>query len=133
MQFDNIDFIIIGAAKSVTTCLQTQRQSDPAIYMPDRELHYFTKGYRRGDSWHLSQFSEEGAGRIVGEKFNSHLYTPEAADPPPPALARCEASRTAAEPCGPGRLQIVDALQAGRGRPKQSSATSRAACPTRLN
>lgn len=130
MQFDNIDFIIIGAAKSVTTCLQTQRQSDPAIYMPDRELHYFTRKYSRGDIWHLSQFSEEGVGRIVGEKSNSYLYTPEAADPPPPALAPCEAPPTAAEPCGRGILQIMDASQAGRGRPNQSSATSRKAFPT---
>ena len=79
MQFNDIDFIIIGAAKSATTWLQTQLQSDPAVYMPDPELHYFSREYSRGQDWYLSQFSEEGLGRTVGEKSNSYLYVPEAA------------------------------------------------------
>jgi hypothetical protein len=79
MQFNDIDFIIIGAAKSATTWLQKQLQSDPAVYMPDPELHYFSREYSRGEDWYLSQFSESGVGKIVGEKSNSYLYTPEAA------------------------------------------------------
>ena len=79
MQLNDIDFIIIGAAKSATTWLQTQMQSDPAIYMPDPELHYFSWEYSRGQDWYLSQFSKQGLGRIVGEKSNSYLYVPEAA------------------------------------------------------
>lgn len=79
MQLNDIDFIIIGAAKSATTWLQTQMQSDPAIYMPDPELHYFSWEYSRGQDWYLSQFSKQGFGRTVGEKSNSYLYVPEAA------------------------------------------------------
>jgi hypothetical protein len=79
MQFHDIDFIIIGAAKSATTWLQTQLQSDPEVYMPDPELHYFSREYSRGPEWYLSQFSEEGLGKTVGEKSNSYLYEPEAA------------------------------------------------------
>lgn len=79
MQFDNIDFLIIGAAKSATTWLQTQLQSDPAVYMPDPELHYFSREYSRGEDWYLSQFDAQANGRIVGEKSNSYLYEPEAA------------------------------------------------------
>lgn len=79
MHFHNIDFVIIGAAKSATTWLQTQLQADPAVYMPDPELHYFSREYGRGEDWYLSQFSEEGEGRTVGEKSNSYLYEPEAA------------------------------------------------------
>ena len=79
MQLNDIDFIIIGAAKSATTWLQTQLQSDPAIYMPDPELHYFSREYGRGQDWYLSQFSDEGQGKTVGEKSNSYLYVPEAA------------------------------------------------------
>ena len=79
MQFENIDFLIIGAAKSATTWLQTQLQSDPAVYMPDPELHYFSREYSRGESWYLSQFDEKAGGRIIGEKSNSYLYMPEAA------------------------------------------------------
>ncbi|MGB3797993.1 MAG: sulfotransferase [Alteraurantiacibacter sp.] len=79
MQFKDIDFIIIGAAKSATTWLQTQLQSDPAVYLPDPELHYFSREYDRGHDWYLSQFSDEGIGKVVGEKSNSYLYVPEAA------------------------------------------------------
>jgi hypothetical protein len=79
MQLNDIDFIIIGAAKSATTWLQTQLQSDPAVYMPDPELHYFSREYSRGQDWYLSQFNEQGFGRTVGEKSNSYLYVPEAA------------------------------------------------------
>ena len=67
MQLNDIDFIIIGAAKSATTRLQTQLQSDPAVYMPDPELHYFSREYDRGQDWYLSHFTEEGLGRTVGE------------------------------------------------------------------
>lgn len=79
MQFDNIDFVIIGAAKSATTWLQTQLQSDPAVYMPDPELHFFSREYSRGEDWYLSQFGEGRRGRTVGEKSNSYLYAPDAA------------------------------------------------------
>lgn len=79
MQLDDVDFIIIGAAKSATTWLQTQLQSDPAVYMPAPELHYFSREYDRGTDWYLSQFSEQAAGKCVGEKSNSYLYAPEAA------------------------------------------------------
>ena len=79
LSFEDIDFLIIGAGKSASTWLQTQLQADPTVYMPGPELHYFSREYRRGDDWYLSQFSEEGIGRTVGEKSNSYLYEPEAA------------------------------------------------------
>lgn len=77
MRFNDIDFLIIGAGKSATTWLQTQLQADPAVYMPDPELHYFSREYHRGEEWYLSQFSDRGAGKTVGEKSNSYLYEPE--------------------------------------------------------
>jgi len=80
MKLNDLDFVIIGAAKSATTWLQAQLQSDPAIYMPEPELHYFSREYHRGADWYLSQFSGEGHGKMVGEKSNSYLYAPEAAD-----------------------------------------------------
>lgn len=79
LQFDDIDFLIIGAGKSATTWLQSQLQSDPAVYMVDPELHYFSREHHRGDDWYLSQFCDQGIGKIVGEKSNSYLDDPEAA------------------------------------------------------
>lgn len=80
MQFSDIDFVIIGAAKSATTWLQTQLQSDPSVYMPDPELHYFSREYDRGADWYLSHFDDRGLGKTVGEKSNSYLYEPMAAE-----------------------------------------------------
>jgi hypothetical protein len=69
----SIDFLIIGAAKSATTWLQRNLQSDPGVYMPDPELHYFSRHYERGDDWYLSQFDCDDDSRIIGEKSNSYL------------------------------------------------------------
>ncbi|MDE0590512.1 sulfotransferase [Halocynthiibacter sp. C4] len=79
MQFKDIDFVIIGAAKSATTWLQKQLQMDPAVYMPDPELHYFSREYSRGPDWYFSQFDSQMSDKIVGEKSNSYLYEPESA------------------------------------------------------
>ncbi len=79
LQFSDIDFLIIGAGKSATTWLQMQLQADPAVYMVDPELHYFSREYHRGEDWYLSQFSEDGIGKLVGEKSNSYLDDTECA------------------------------------------------------
>ncbi len=73
LKLSDIDFLIIGAGKSATTWLQTQLQSDPEVYMPDPELHYFSRHYERGEEWYLSQFCDSGAAKTVGEKSNSYL------------------------------------------------------------
>lgn len=88
MQFDDIDFLIIGAGKSATTWLQMQLQSHPSVYMPDPELHYFSREYGKGSDWYLSQFEGEKNGRLVGEKSNSYLYSPHAAERIHSALPR---------------------------------------------
>jgi hypothetical protein len=75
-----IDFLIVGAAKSATTWLQRCLQADPAVYMPDPELHYFSREYHRGADWYLSQFTPGGGARMIGEKSNSYLDTPAAID-----------------------------------------------------
>ncbi|MHA7819575.1 MAG: sulfotransferase family protein [Erythrobacter sp.] len=77
LRFNDIDFLVIGAGKSATTWLQMQLQAHPDVYMVDPELHYFSREYHRGEEWYLSQFSDEGAGKVVGEKSNSYLDDPE--------------------------------------------------------
>ncbi|HEV7307814.1 sulfotransferase [Ensifer sp.] len=79
MQLADIDFLIIGAAKSATTWLQQSLQQNPAVYMPDPELHYFSRNHDKGDSWYLAQFDPQPGQSIVGEKSNSYLDEPEAA------------------------------------------------------
>jgi hypothetical protein len=49
----------------------------PSIYMPDPEIHYFSREYDRGADWYLSHFASADA-RLKGEKSNSYMDTPEA-------------------------------------------------------
>ncbi|AEH86583.1 MULTISPECIES: sulfotransferase [Mesorhizobium] len=78
MQAEDIDFLIIGAAKCATTWLQQSLQADPDVSMPDPELHYFSRHYDRGDDWYFRQFHKTRPGQLVGEKSNSYLDTPSA-------------------------------------------------------
>lgn len=80
MQLDDIDFVVLGAAKSATTWLRHQLQSDPEIYMPDPELHFFSREYHRGVPWYLDQFRPHPDARLIGEKSNSYLDTEAAAE-----------------------------------------------------
>jgi hypothetical protein len=80
MLMREIDFLIIGAAKSATTWLQQSLQQDSSVMMPDPELHYFSRHYERGDPWYLSNFKHEPHHKLVGEKSNSYLDTPFAAE-----------------------------------------------------
>jgi hypothetical protein len=82
MLMEDIDFLIIGTAKSATTWLQRSLRSDPSVVMPnqDLELHYFSREFHRGNKWYLSHFPDrKEVGRVVGERSNSYLDTPQAA------------------------------------------------------
>ncbi len=80
MRMNDIRFIIVGATKSATTWLQQSLQRHPDIYMPDPELHYFSRNYHRGEAWYLSHFDNAAESPIVGEKSNSYMDTPQAAE-----------------------------------------------------
>jgi Sulfotransferase domain len=73
----DIDFLIVGAAKSATTWLQRSLQSDPSVYMPDPELHFFSREFHRELNWYLEQFTPHRGAVLIGEKSNSYLDTPE--------------------------------------------------------
>jgi hypothetical protein len=82
MLMGEIDFLIIGAAKSAATWLQRSLKTDPSFVMParDLELHYFSREFDRGNQWYLSHFPHtKEVGTVVGERSNSYLDTPNAA------------------------------------------------------
>ncbi|WP_137392202.1 sulfotransferase family protein [Rhodoligotrophos defluvii] len=79
MTLDDIGFLIIGATKSATTWLQRALQRDPAVSMPDPELHYFSRFHERGHDWYLAQFHKGLETRLLGEKSNSYLESADAA------------------------------------------------------
>ena len=72
------DFIIIGATKSATTWLQRCLQQDPRIFMPEPELHFFSRHYDHGEAWYESQFEAAQPDQLAGEKSNSYFDEPPA-------------------------------------------------------
>jgi hypothetical protein len=76
MKLEEIDFLIIGAAKCATTWLQVQLQKNPSIYMPDPELHYFSREFDRGNQWYSDQFEVRDGVNLIGEKSNTYLSDP---------------------------------------------------------
>ncbi|NRG18315.1 sulfotransferase [Rhizobiales bacterium] len=79
MKMKDIDFLIIGATKSATTWLQRSLQADPKVFMPDPELHFFSREYNRGEDWYLVRFEGRKRGQVTGEKSNSYLEDAQAA------------------------------------------------------
>ncbi|MCK0143103.1 sulfotransferase [Aliiroseovarius sp. F20344] len=75
-----IDFLIIGAAKCATTWVQQSLAASPGIFMPAPELHFFSREYGKGFDWFNAQFNGAQEGDLVGEKSNSYLTQPDAAD-----------------------------------------------------
>lgn len=72
------DFLIIGAAKAATTWLQHCLQQQPTVFMPDPELHYFSREYHRGSDWYRRHFDGAPEGALWGEKSNSYFKQPDA-------------------------------------------------------
>ena len=75
----DISFLIIGSAKCATTWLQRCLQADPAVYMPDPELHFFSREFEKGIAWYTAQFDCDDRRRLIGEKSNSYIEDPAAA------------------------------------------------------
>lgn len=74
-----LDFLIIGAAKSATTWLQNSLQQNGTVFMPGPELHFFSREYAKGLDWYEEQFRDAGNATLWGEKSNSYLTEPLAA------------------------------------------------------
>lgn len=72
------DFIIIGATKSATTWLQHSLQQHPGIFMPEPELHFFSRDHHQGEAWYQEQFAAAGPDQLIGEKSNSYFDEPPA-------------------------------------------------------
>jgi hypothetical protein len=72
------DFLIIGAAKAATTWLQLCLQQQSTVFMPDPELHYFSREYHRGSAWYAAHFKDAEMNARLGEKSNSYFKQPDA-------------------------------------------------------
>ena len=67
------DFLVIGAQKSGTTTLADRLAAHPDVYLPAREVHYFSHRYDRGPDWYRRALAGAPPGALLGEKSPSYL------------------------------------------------------------
>ena len=75
-------FLGMGAQKAATSWIYACLAEHPQIYMPAKEIHFFSKNakWHRGYDWYESLFSGGPPGRVGGEFSTSYMAFPEAAE-----------------------------------------------------
>lgn len=73
-----LDFVIVGAAKSATGWLANCLASHPQVYLPRQEIHYFSWHHEQHDfAWYNAHFADRTEGQVVGERSNTYLADPQ--------------------------------------------------------
>lgn len=68
-------FLGVGTQKGGTTTLYQLLKKHPEIYLPDnKEIHFFTKHFERGEAWYREQFEASPAGQLRGEITPYYLF-----------------------------------------------------------
>jgi hypothetical protein len=68
-------FLGIGTQKGGTTTLYQLLKTHPEVFVPEqKEVHYFSKHYDRGEDWYLEQFANAAAGQLRGEITPYYLF-----------------------------------------------------------
>ena len=69
------NFFIVGAMKAGTTWLSFNLDNHPQVFIPKKELHYFSnsKNLKKGLRWYESQFSKSDNTIAIGEKTAGYL------------------------------------------------------------
>ncbi len=72
------NFLIVGAQKSGTTSLGRYLERHPAIWVHQKELHFFSSDdrYTRGIEWYRDQFREADGQTLIGEKCPPYSAEP---------------------------------------------------------
>lgn len=68
-------FLGVGTQKGGTTTLYRLLRQHPEVFIPkEKEVHYFTKFYDRGEAWYCDKFADAPAGRVRGEITPFYLF-----------------------------------------------------------
>lgn len=74
------NFLIVGAMKAGTSTLMEYLSDHVEIFMPSRELHFFSnlyvKNYNKGIEWYAKQFENVSSEVAIGEKTPTYSYDP---------------------------------------------------------
>lgn len=71
-------FVVIGAVKAATTWVAHQLRSQPGVFLPREEPHFFSRDYGRGMDWYAGLFEHLPFGTLIGEKSADYLAYPDA-------------------------------------------------------
>lgn len=70
-------FLGLGAQKGGTTTLHLLLAQHPGVFLPaDKELHYFSLYYGKGEAWYRHHFLDAHPGQRCGEITPYYLYHP---------------------------------------------------------
>ena len=73
------DFLGIGVQKGGTTTLQRLLEQHPDLFLPkQKELHYFSLHYSRGEAWYRQQFADAAPQQRCGEITPYYVFHPQA-------------------------------------------------------
>ncbi len=77
-----LDFLIVGAMKAGTTTLSRYMETNPNIYIPENEVHFFnnSKNFKKGIPWYNQHFLVSPNYKIYGEKTPAYSYDPQCAE-----------------------------------------------------
>jgi hypothetical protein len=81
------EFLIIGAPKAGTTWLVSCLRRHPGVFIPQQEIHYWTRNADKIDAshgWYREHFAAASPGQRIGENSNTYLTQSEVA----PLIAR---------------------------------------------
>lgn len=71
-------FVIIGAVKSATTWLVNCLNRHPQIYIPLKEIHFFSRFFSKRLTWYHKHFKRAKPSQFAGENSNTYLESKEA-------------------------------------------------------
>ena len=73
------DFLGIGVQKGGTTTLQRLLEQHPDLFLPkQKELHYFSLHYGKGEAWYRQQFAAAAPQQRCGEITPYYVFHPQA-------------------------------------------------------
>ncbi len=73
------EFLGIGVQKGGTTTLQRLLEQHPDLFLPrQKELHYFSLHYGKGEAWYRQQFADANPDQRCGEITPYYVFHPEA-------------------------------------------------------
>lgn len=74
------DFIGLGAQKAGTSWIYACLHEHPSIYIPEKEMHFFSRdrNWSKGWDWYAKRFNKAGSDQIKGEFSTSYLIDPAA-------------------------------------------------------